>query len=228
MNRLIIISIISFLLVACQKDQENSISDYQYFPIEVGQYQLYEVNESIYSISAAPITRVFFVKEKISEKYITSNGEYVYKIERSKRNNSSQTWRIDSVWTTEVHTNKVIRTTNNLSLVKLIFPIQSGQSWNINEYNNRPKQLATSENVGESFLLDNKNYPKTVSVIIRNDSSLISKKRNIEVYAKQYGMIFQENTNLSYCQSTPSCIGKKLIDFGIEQKTKLIEIGIEN
>ncbi|MFY7908258.1 MAG: hypothetical protein ACOVO2_01840 [Emticicia sp.] len=227
MNRLLSVVFVFISLEACQQNQRTVISDYQYYPIEVGQFQIYEINESIYSISSQASTRKYYLKERISEKFSTGSDQFMYKIERSKRSSQEQAWKIDSVWTVELLTNKIIRTENNIPYVKLIIPIQTGLIWNKNEYNNFPDQRVSYNDIGKSFKFGDKSYPNTISVVIKNDSSLLSKNKNIEVYALNYGMVYKENTNLAYCQSTPACIGKMQIDYGKEQTIKLIEMGIE-
>jgi hypothetical protein len=213
------------LFISCEKDANLHISDYQYFPLSVGQYQIYEVTEALYSISNEPIHSKYFLKEQISESYENPASEKVYKIERLKRQTNAEPWKIDSVWTTQLLTNKAIRTENNINIVKLYFPIQTAQFWNKNEFNNYRAQKISYQDKGKDFRIDTKVYQNTVSVIIKNDSSLLSKNKYFEVYAPLFGMIYRENISLAYCQSTPACIGKGLIEYGSEQKIKLIEMG---
>ncbi len=203
------------------------VSDYQYFPLTIGQYQIYEVTESLYNISNDPIHSKYFLKERISESYESPTSEKIYKIERFKKQTMGQAWKIDSVWTTHLMINKAIRTENNITFVKMFFPIQTSQFWNKNELNSYPEQKIKYENKGEDFKIDTKVYTNTIAVVIKDDSTLLTKNKNFEIYAPTFGMIYLEKTNLDYCQSSPSCIGKGLIEFGKEQKMKLIEMGIE-
>ncbi len=211
----------------CEKEPNPQVSDYQYFPIAVGQYQIYEVTDINYTISSDPIYSKYFLKEQISESYENQASEKIYKIERFKRQTNAQSWKIDSVWTAQLLTNKVVRTENNVDIIKLFFPIQTAQFWNKNELNSFSVQKISYQDKGKDFKIDGKVYQNTVSVIIKNDSSLLSKNKNFEVYAPLFGMIYQENTNLAYCQATPTCVGKGLIEYGKEQKVKLIEMGLE-
>jgi hypothetical protein len=215
------------LFVGCEKDTSLLISDYEYFPIAIGQYQIYEVNESLYDISNEPIQSKYFLKERISESYENPALEKIYKIERFKKQKLDQSWKIDSVWTTQLMKNKAVRTENNVPFVKMYFPIQTAQLWNKNELNTNQVQKISYQDKGKTYEIDTKVYTNTITVMIKNDSSLLSKNINFEIYAPSFGMIYKENTHLDYCQSSPSCIGKKLVEFGKEQKIKLIEMGIE-
>lgn len=215
------------LFIRCEKDIDMPISDYQYFPITIGQYQIYEVTESLYNISNEPVYLKYFLKERISESYENPASEKIYKIERFKKQTMGQAWKIDSVWTTQLMTNKAIRTENNITFVKMYFPIQTSQFWNKNQLNSYPEQKIKYENKGLDFKIDTQVYSNTISVVIKDDSTLLTKNKNFEIYAPSFGMIYLENTNLEYCQTSPSCIGKGLIEFGKDQKMKLIEMGIE-
>ncbi len=225
--RLIFAFFTLLLFSRCETDTQLIISDYEYFPVFIGQYQVFEVTESLYSLSGSPIHSKYYVKEQISQSYEYPNQEKIYKIERFKKQMVSQSWKIDSVWTTQLLINKAIRTENNSSIVKLYFPIQTGQFWNKNELNSFSSQKVSYQDKGKDFKIDTKVYQNTVSVVIKNDSSLISKNSNFEIYAPKLGLIYCENKNLAYCQSTPSCIGKGQIDYGFIKKMKLLEMGQE-
>lgn len=223
--KLVFSLLIIILFSKCEKDSIPYASDYEYYPVAIGQYQIFEVTESFYSISSQPIHAKYYIKEQISDYYENPIQEKIYKIERFKRQTLEQPWKIDSVWTTQLLTNKAIRTENNVSIVKLYFPIQTAEFWNKNELNSNPSEKVSFQDKGKDFMIDSKVYPNTVSVVIKNDSSLISKNANFEIYAPAFGIIYSENINLAFCQSTPSCIGKGKIDYGFVKKIKLLEMG---
>ena len=223
--RYIFVVIILVCFCACEKKSANLFTDYQYFPLAVGQYQIYEVYEVKYSLSQAPSISKSYLKEQISNVNNSSNQQKHFTIERYKRISANQPWQIDSVWTGQLYPNKAIRTENNIAFVKLIFPIQISQFWNKNELNSLPEQMISYKTRSGNFQIDDKNYTNVISVVIKNDSSLLSKQKNIEIYAPKFGMIYLENANLSYCQSSPDCIGKNIIEYGFERKMKLIEFG---
>lgn len=225
--KLVFSLLIIILFSKCEKDSIPYASDFEYYPLEIGQYQIFEVNESLYAISSPPVHLKYFIKEQISDSYENPIQEKIYKIERFKRQTSQQPWKIDSVWTTQLLTNKALRTENNSTIVKMYFPIQTGQFWNKNELNSYPSQKVSFQDKGKDFKIDAKVYQNTVSVVIKNDSSLISQNSNFEIYAPRFGMIYSENINLAFCQSTPVCIGKGKIDYGVVKKIKLLEMGKE-
>jgi hypothetical protein len=73
--------------------------------------------------------------------------------------------------------------------------------------------------VNQSFQINGQKFDKTFSVIQQNDSTLVDLKRRIEIYAEGIGMIYQERTNVLYCNSG-DCLGKGKIDFGIKHILK--------
>ncbi|WP_255036720.1 hypothetical protein [Lacihabitans soyangensis] len=228
MNRLNIINILvlSVLLFSCEKQENGQMSDYTYFPLELGQYQVYEVSETRYNIPNIEIQAKYYIKEEVNEVYENPTKDKVYKIQRFKKQDLAHPWKIDSVWSSQLFANRAIRTENNITQVKLVFPIQSGQYWNRNEYNNLNVEKNIYQNIGESFAVNGNYFNNTVSVYLKNDSSLITKNVHFEVYAPTYGMIYSEKMVLAYCQSSPTCIGKNQIDFGVVRKIKLLEKGI--
>lgn len=213
-------------IIGCEDSVESPIDDYSYYPLEVGRFQTYTVSETIYSVSAQEISKKYFIKERIAEILTDTEIRKVFKLERLKRLNSNQNWQIDSVMKVEWQPDRILRTENNLSFLKLIFPIQKSMQWNQNLYNTLPKVELTSS-LQKNVVIGSKNYTDVVSVVERSDSSAISKTKRYELYAPQIGMIYKENTTLEYCQAMPACIGKGIIDAGIRRIIVLESYGIE-
>lgn len=83
-------------------------------------------------------------------------------------------------------------------------PPRDGQVWNGNALNPWSSQSYRLEK------LDGERY----QVIQAADSSLVHMNKSIEHYEAGKGMVFKEVRRYSYCQSTPSCIGKFEIESG--------------
>lgn len=210
------------LVLSCEK-QKEFITGAEYFPLEKGLFWEYDVVEEIYTVSA-PARRVNYqIRERIGEKLNLAN-ESIFKLERYRRNDDISTWKLDSVWTAQLTSTQAIRTENNVSLTKLIFPIREGEKWSNNTVNSSQSITYEYKNTFQKF---GEKYFPTVRVVEKDDSTAINLNRKYEVYAQNIGLVYKEFASLEYCQKTPSCIGKGEIDFGIRRIFKLKNIGKE-
>ena len=62
------------LLNACQQPDSIPQNDRDYAPLATGKYWVYEVHEDRYSLSEAPTSSTYFVKETIGELLSTGSG----------------------------------------------------------------------------------------------------------------------------------------------------------
>jgi hypothetical protein len=224
LNILLKMLIISSLLtiLSCEK-QEEIITGFEYFPVEKGLFWEYDVAEEIYTVSAPVRKSNFQIRERVGESFEVAN-QSVFKLERYRRNDEKSTWKLDSVWTIQLNQTQAIRSENNVSFTKMIFPINEGEKWNSSNINSSQSAIYQYKNTFQKF--DNKYFP-TVRVVERNDSTAINLNRKYEVYAKQIGLVYKEFTTLEYCQKTPSCIGKGEVDFGTKRVFRLKNYGKE-
>jgi hypothetical protein len=216
------------LLLACQSlTTEPSPSDNDYFPLQTGQYSIYDVQENQYPFTGSPIQRSYQLKEVIGSAYTDVTGQTAYRLIRYRRTTNSQPWKADSVWSARIVTNEAIRTENGQDFVSLLFPISSGLNWNGNRHNGLGQDDYETRNAGQPFRVLDKTFNETVTVIAQDDSTLVSQEKRIAVYARQVGLIYKERTYLQFCTGTPVCIGKNQIDYGIRQVYRIQTYGKE-
>ncbi|GAB2538593.1 hypothetical protein [Spirosoma aerophilum] len=201
--------------------------DYSFFPLETGRYIIYDVQESLYSSNATPTLRTFQVKETTGPAYTNVAGQTAYKLIRTRRTNETQPWQSDSIWSARLIGNEGIRVENGKDIVKLLLPIAHGQQWNENRYNLSGLSNVELRNVGQTFNVLNKEFSETVSVVGRDDSTLVAQEKRLDVYARQIGLIYKERTDLHFCTDTPACIGKNQIEYGFRQIYRIKTIGKE-
>ena len=146
-------------------------------------------------------------------------GKEALRIERYRRENNSQKWVIDSVFTAKKEIDKGLKTENNVTYVKILFPIKEGLKWNGNAYNSFGNDIYELKKVNQFFQTNGRKFDNTFTVIQQNDSTLVDLKKRIEIYAENIGMIYQEKTNVLYCNSG-DCLGKGKIDFGTKHILK--------
>ncbi|MDO1447151.1 hypothetical protein Q0590_12855 [Rhodocytophaga aerolata] len=200
---------------------------YTYFPLEEKSFAIYEVEETIYSLTSTPVTRNYQIKEVIAEQFRDLSNEEAFKVMRYSRQNTTADWELDSVWVAKRTANRAIRTENNRSFVKLIFPVEESQKWNGNVLNELGADEYEFSQVAKPFTIANQPYTSTATVMQVNDSSACNMKRVYEVYAQDIGLIYKEKILVDYRQTNNICEGLGDIQAGVQLYQKLLNYGKE-
>ena len=92
--KLFIIIFLALSLISCNKSKEISpeILGYDYYPIELGQYRIYDVEEIQYKLSGFDTTH-YQLKETIFDSLV-SIDQINYLIRRDRRNEAVDPWAI--------------------------------------------------------------------------------------------------------------------------------------
>lgn len=181
---------------------------------------IYDVQETQYALTSAPVIKNYQLKEVVASFFTETDGKESLRIERYRREKDTQNWAIDSVFLAKKEIDKALKSENNVTYVKLIFPVSEGLKWNGNAYNSLENDTYEIKKLNQSFQTNGQNFPKTLTVIQQNDSTLVDLKRIIEVYAEGVGLIYQEKIKVSFCNSG-DCLGKGKIDFGTKYIVKI-------
>lgn len=207
----------------CVAPPETGMS---YFYTSLKQFTTYEVQEIEYSITKEPTIKNYQIKELVATFFTDLDRQESLRIERYRRNNDKEIWQIETVFTAKKRANEALKTENNQTFVKFVFPLSENQTWNGNAYNALGKDDYTVKNLHQAFSIDNKVFPKTVTIVQQNDSTLVDLNKRMEVYAEGIGLIYAENKSITYC-SKADCIGKNKIDFGKSIRMKIKDYGTE-
>ena len=205
------------LTLSCDRTDPNPISE-NYFPVGNGQFFIYDVTDNTYAIGQNPIKLTYQIKEKrvmIDEQH--------YKIERTQRKSASEPWTFHSSGLLSLEGNRWVLSENGNNILLLVLPFAKGESWDRNLLNTEEALIAEVEHIAEPFESSN----LTLKIAIEDQESLINKYSNFEIYGKDTGLIYKENIQLDYCQSSPDCIGKGQIDAGTELIWRLQSFGSE-
>jgi hypothetical protein len=84
--------------------------------------------------------------------------------------------------------------------------LTDGSKWNKYLLNRGNEVILKTSNFSKDF----GEFKNSIHVIEKQDSSLSI----YSVFADGIGLVYQENTVIDYCQTTPDCIGKSLISSG--------------
>lgn len=199
-----------FLFQSCGDDViEDPIEfGYDYFPLEIGKYMIYDVDSTIYDIvggnNVSVTVNSIQVKEEVTDSFPDNEGRTVFRIERFERNDENEEWRIKDVWTAAITERQAERTEENLRFIKLIFPVSENTNpWDGNRYIDENtvipvagesififknwlyeyREIGTSLNVGP-FTFDD-----VVEVYQADEENFIELRRSYEYYAKGVGLV---------------------------------------
>lgn len=229
-----------FFLVSCETSPEMFIDDgLDYFPLKVGAYQIYSVDETQISQS---IEQKFSyeLKYQVIDSSVNLEGGYSYLIQRQKRDNPKLPWESIDAWTSRVADRQAIVKEGNTSFVKIAFPTMNGLEWNGNSFNTLGGDQVCGENkdlpcdvykldgLGKEFTLaDGMTFAETLTIIQNENNDLIVKQDvRKEVYSKGVGLIYKESVVLEYC-TTSNCLGEQKVNKGLRYKQTIKEYGSE-
>lgn len=219
--------IASTLFLSCNNDSAEPVNTYDYFPLVIGNYAIYDVSETTYSSGqTTPVVKSYQEKDEISRVTVNSDGSSTYIVSRSSRNTSSEYWQKTKEYSIEQYPDKLIFNIDNLSKVPLVFPIDSKVTWNGNMYNTLDAEDYQYQDINQPYELGSLQFDKTLTLVERSDTtSVIDYDLGLKRFALGIGLIYDEQTSYEFCQATAECIGQGIIDSGSRKVRKLIEYG---
>lgn len=227
------------LAVAGCKNESVKVepADTNYYPLAVGDYRIYNVVDTIWTRNIKTYNR-FQLRERVVEQYQDNTGRQNFRIIRSRRATTTDTWRDDSVLVVSPALNNVLETRNNNPRVELIFPVREGY-WNANAFNNM--NGIKDENlhyirVGEPFTATsgtvNRTYPRTLTTSTPDgveETEYVNAfyyLRVRQVYAQNEGPVYRSRRRFIYCEPGINCIPSPNVIFsGIAHTEILVEKG---
>lgn len=214
-------------LLSCNETKEvgPGTVGYDFYPIKVGQYRIYEVQEIRYRIAGFD-TSIYQLRETIFDS-IRSQDQVTYLLRRDIRTNTEEEWESDSVWSLNRGISFLSITENNIPFIKLTFPVSAGNEWDGNGLNSKDERIYTYQEVAEG-LVDSVAASDHIRVIIEDIApNVTGVDQRSEVYARGIGLVekdylTQENCTASNCGAD---LGKVI--GGRALKQTLITIGNE-
>ncbi|MDB5257145.1 MAG: hypothetical protein JWM14_1840 [Chitinophagaceae bacterium] len=213
-------------------DPETVDLGYDYYPLEVGRYIIYDEHDIVYN-SVTTVDTIYNVKELIHESYLegTENKFVIY---HYAKKTTDADWPIqpDSVWTVVNTTNQLIRTESNVDYIKLVFPVKEGKTWNGNAKNTMGEITSSDKfykmtNLNQPYTAPNGMvYDKTLKMTIANQSDpIVSMDIRYDLYARGIGFIKKDHTTYYYKQD--SSYPPQTIDFGSHKVMEITSYGKE-
>lgn len=220
--------IIVTILSSCNESQiiDPSTLGYDYFPAEVGQYRIYDVEEIQFRITGFDTT-IYQLRETIFDS-IVSLDQTTFLVRRDIRMTDLDEWESDSIWTITPTDLYVAVAENNIPFIKMTFPVRLGAEWDGNSLNARGSQTYYYQSVTESPFVE-VSVEDQIRVILEDipDNTTGIDLRS-EVYARGIGLVEKDYLTQVKCTSG-SCgddFGK--VEGGRRLSQVLIEYGISN
>lgn len=222
---------LAFVAISCDESfvtPDPEARGLNYYPLEVGNYRVYNVTDIKYQHNVATEER-FQMREWVADSFLDQTNTLTYKIIRSIRPNAQSEWLDDSVMTLVKTNNHVILTKDNTKYVKLVFPVEEGKTWqpdmfNVRNYESGRKEVATYSAVDKPS--ESGAFEETVTV--KQEGKFYSPDAGVddrqEVYARGVGLVYRLFKRLDYEECTIGCENPEILD-GHERREELIDYG---
>lgn len=214
-NQWLAFFIASVLLTACQPSEilPKKIYNFEsdYVDIQLGDQWEYQLDSIVYDPEPIGIVRdtisQFLLIEAV-DSFRNTMGDLVFEIERSVRESDTSKWQLIDVWTMSKTSRELISTEENLSFIKLQFPIDEDSFWDGNALINTEEQEVKVRGetldffkfwdnyavtaIRDTFSFNGITYDDVVEIEHVDREILIEKRVSKEMYAKNVGLIYKK------------------------------------
>jgi hypothetical protein len=214
------------LVAACHSDEFTPPgTGLDYFPLETGLYQIYKVDETIYSEVTGTKTESYQIKVEVTDSFPNAEGNYTYVLSRTKRFDDNSPWVDLDTWSARIDGHQVIVNEGNVPIVKFIVPARKGNVWDGNKFNNLDEDEFEVITVDQAFQAGGISFDKTLKVLQENnDDIIVSQDIREEVYARGAGLVLKSTKQVSFC-TDDDCRGQQKIKSGRVFKQEIIDYG---
>ena len=189
-------------LASCGKETLDSFSpSFNYFPTAKGTFVVFDVDSVVHSTDDnGNDDSVYYyhyqVKEVIDTPFIDGEGHTRQVLVRYYRQDSSQAWNINAVWSQLLTSAYAYRWESNVPYHKMSFPINSEIEWNGNDMNTHEEEMYYYDDIHVSHSYGAVSFDSTVTVIQRDDNNYIERIYAKEVYAAGVGLVYRQRDDL--------------------------------
>jgi hypothetical protein len=209
-------------LSSCERITDDPMNlGHEYFNLNEGHFNIYEVDSTVYDDFLGRVFQYkYHVKEVNKNLFTASNGLTSMRIERFIRANGQSAWQIKNVWTATLTPSQALKNEENITYVKLAFPLRKNKTWNGNSYNSGQQQDYKITDLHEPFSQNGLSFDSTLTVLQNEFRTLIGDQYQSEIYARGIGMI--NKISIALDKEIDGTIIR-----GVEYSYKLLETGTE-
>ncbi len=213
------------LFAACdeKKEQPNLDLEQDYQPLKIGDFWIYEVDETLYFGENDSESEQFFYRDRVRTSYLNAENQYTFIVERSK-SYDRQNWVFELEYTMIHRDRLLLRTINNKPVSVLVFPPEIGRVWNGKAYQAEGNDEFEIEQVGQSTVAGFESVPAIRVKQGDLDDQITIRDIRYEIFGKGVGLLEKYDEVITYC-SRNDCLGQKLIDSGSKTHLILVEYG---
>lgn len=203
----------TMFLVCCSERVVRTVEDgFDFFPLHTGQFVELDVTRTVYQRFQPAETIRYLVRQTTGNSFMNADSQRVFNIQYSSKR-PALGWKLDSVGMQWHTADKVLAQESGNTVTRVNLPVSNGLRWNANLLNNQNEQIFEAAKVGAPHNDIYLSFPNTLTIIRQDDSTLLSRKRYIEIYARDVGLIRRERIYLQYCY-TADCLGKGVVNSG--------------
>jgi hypothetical protein len=214
------------VLAACDEGEPVEKGNGEaYFPLRTGLYQIYSVDETIYTEFNPPEELSYELKTEVVDSFPNAEGGFTYVIYRSTRDSESDPWEFQETWSARINISQVVLSEGNVPFIRILLPVYTDKIWDGNELNILDEDLYEITEAGSSYQLeDGPIFSNCLVIVQENALNFLKRDEREEVYAKDVGLIYKKSIVLNYCDET-DCFGQSIINDGVEYVQVLKEYG---
>lgn len=224
-----------FALQSCGDDNVDPIYSYDYYPVKIGQFSIFEINQVVYSLGQKDsIVTKWQEKDEVTKLLKIDGDVSTFILSRFTRNSSSDTWQKVKEFSIQKFPDKILETLDNEINVPMFFPVTSNLEWdgymyfNLNENDYRYGYKNSYQNVNKPLAVGAISFGNTLMVKERFDTSKTEYKVAQKYYAINVGLISSEQADFEYLQNNGELIGNKVIASGTRKTRRIIAYGQNN
>ena len=123
--------LVVFFLLGCSEEPlppQTERVGFDFFPLQTGLFRTYEVEQVEFSVITSDTSR-FQLQEVVVDSFLNAENDYSYILHRLTRADEGSEWQLDSVWTTRRTSTLAVVVENNISIIKLVFPVAADKEW---------------------------------------------------------------------------------------------------
>lgn len=210
----IVVLIIISIFFSCKKKTDSPVDvGYDYAPITIGKYIVYDVDSTVYDDFKKDTTYFKYrIKETLAESITDNEGRPAIKLIRYIKkysatvNYDAMNWAIKDVWT-YTKTNKTLEVVEeDQRYTKLAFPVNLDAAWNGNAHNTMGEWTYQYKYINQAETIHNTHFDNVLYVEQKDDKNknAIHRQYYIEKYAKNVGLVYREIKDLY--SNTPTAI----------------------
>lgn len=196
MNRVfILIGILLILgLSSCKEETEEAVDmGYDYFPTEVGFYQIYKVDSTVFDdFNDTIYTYSYQVKMTIEEQLINDEDLQRFRWRKSTKTDTTN-WTFCKNYSIDINKSNLQTVIEDVRYMNLVFPVSVGNTWDYNSMNTFDSLSSIYTDINFDKTILGENYTNCVEVTYQDDVNLIQEYVHIQLYSRNVGMIHRKD-----------------------------------